>query len=931
MASTVKDRLWTTDGIRLVMKGPAFRRSGKKFSIAQPFVRIGRFAGIDIPIDDPEVSRWHLYLQRMPEGIFFVDLGSRTGLVYRGKPCAHGWLTAGEPLQLADYTLEIAEGTDSPSEPLARTEDDQDSLLPVTLTFQTEDGRATNHPLTRRLTLLGRSAPSNLRLSDPTIAKAHLGIYRTETDAWVVNLVGASAFQDGQPFVAVHLRDQDRLQLGSFQILSHLGPGALALDLDGRPESGDSILTADFLAARGHSSALPEDRRHPTDDSEVALDFGETTLADDSDRDLEDAKRPAAEVTKVASSVDFDVENLPQVLELRDEVSQLREEIDRLGALSRQADERQRQANAEHTRLQAENQTLHSRIESIGSELTQKQEESQGWQARLAELDQLQQEAGSLRAAAMERDALFQQVQGLKQELQSLRDQTLPDHHEREPIAAEERETLLQRIQGLEHELQSLREHAPSPEPDAERERLAAEVERLTASLSAAASAATESQRNEGELHQQLDAERESCQRAAAELESVRQQLAMADQQRESFSERLAALESVTSERDQLQAQVQELLEKLVTAEAEKLATETNAQENVLGLEQQWEEERQRLLTEWEAKLAALREESEQTRAELSQSAEERVRSLEQEFAAEKEHLIRDWEERLARASADDETRKKEVEEQFAERDRNISRMKQNQLKATELITERNRQLAELKARCDSLEGERSQLLIRTGELSQRLEAHASTDQSNAGLLASQTATIGALETQLRTAQEESSRLRRQVEELQTAGPRPEDAASRASEARIAELERIVNDKVRRSELEHQRLLDELAASQSDLAAMSKEVQSLTELLRHSDVPLPGAATRFAEAPRRPPESVPPPAVPREGAAATDTAGPKDEGEGAGRAHSKVAATLLNRAETFEQRRQMMLSLGWVFVSFVALITLCIAVVYWLL
>jgi chromosome segregation ATPase len=413
-------------------------------------------------------------------------------------------------------------------------------------------------------------------------------------------------------------------------------------------------------------------------------------------------------------------------------------------------------------------------------------------------------------------------------------------------------------------------------------------------------------------------------------------ELTAAKDQVVALTEKVAALELLVADREQQSQDLATLAAKLTASEEMRSNLTLETEQRLAAQKLEWETQLAAITAEWEAKVAGQQTELDARIAGLTAEAEQKLAQAALDLEALKVQIQAEHEARVAEITAGFEATKQGLEEQIAERERNIARMKQNQVKATELITERNRNIAELKSKCELLEAERTQLQIRSGELTQRLESLVSTDQSNASLIGAHTATIASLETQLRNANEEQSRLRRRIEDLQANAVKSEDTASRASEARIAELERIVNDKVRRSELEHQRLLDELAASQSDLASMSKEVQGLTELLRRSERSLSESVARAPSVQRPPPEPIAPPPplpqAPRQQPAAHEEANAKEgDADGSGRAHSKVAATLLDRAENLEQRRQMVVSVAWAGLMLIALIVLCSFVVYWLL
>ena len=60
----------------VVQRGP---QPGASFALTEDVIRIGRTAGSDIVISDPEMSRQHAQLVRQPDGYAIQDLGSTNG------------------------------------------------------------------------------------------------------------------------------------------------------------------------------------------------------------------------------------------------------------------------------------------------------------------------------------------------------------------------------------------------------------------------------------------------------------------------------------------------------------------------------------------------------------------------------------------------------------------------------------------------------------------------------------------------------------------------------------------------------------------------------------------------------------------------------------------------------------------------------------
>jgi hypothetical protein len=88
-----------------IHRGP---EPGTSFALAEDVLHIGRGAGSDIIIEDPEVSRQHAQLVRQPDGYAIQDLGSTNGTFVNYErvtgltPLSHGDVIAfGDAILLA--------------------------------------------------------------------------------------------------------------------------------------------------------------------------------------------------------------------------------------------------------------------------------------------------------------------------------------------------------------------------------------------------------------------------------------------------------------------------------------------------------------------------------------------------------------------------------------------------------------------------------------------------------------------------------------------------------------------------------------------------------------------------------------------------------------------------------------------------------------
>ncbi|MFO0949402.1 MAG: FHA domain-containing protein [Planctomycetota bacterium] len=724
MVTPVTTRLWTEQGLSIRVKGPGFRRRGRRFNVPFPFARIGRFPSLDITIDDPQVSRWHVYLQRMPEGVFFVDLGSRAGLRYKQVLCHRGWLEPDEPLWIGDYSLLVdVKGPPPRFNPLSRVKPGEEPLQPVALTFVMSHGRSEAHPLKRRLTLVGRSAPSNLRLSDPTIARAHLAIYRTPTHAWLVNLAGASAFQGEQPLVATQMVDGADYEIGQFNMRADLGRRV-------------SI----------HSSEPNADQSS----------FGQEDLfSHEVDFDELDAK--VEDSASVHLDLDFDPVNAgdssPSAIDTL--------ELEGL--------------NRELNASRAESEHLAALLGELDPAVS--------WNGRVSHFplrtepkNPVIQEAGSLDSPP--HPSVAESVTS-----GTTTDDLSPTSPDMSPLTASSAEPLAISIEPP---------RADFAESDSHSEVVSPVFAEPTCVLTTC---------------EDLSGRQESSAMANVSLPMTTEELALPQRDEKSTSEIGANPQSsLDNERKsaELAARIEELESSLLRLESRCRDAECQRDEHAAKVAE--------LAAAWSGSQAEGRE-AKSLILQLQQSVE----TLTQEVAAERDNV-------------------REKDHKLAQQEQSIARMRQNQVKAAEVILERNRALETLNAKLSDRDDAQKELEQKLALVEAKLQQRelSETDlsrklQEMESLIAAKVSEIDRLEEMNLTAEELREMQQANIAELQRLLAKSQENESR-SKAELSELETLVQEKSRRSELEHRRLVDELSAATKDLAQVREQWTSLSAL-----------------------------------------------------------------------------------------------------
>jgi pSer/pThr/pTyr-binding forkhead associated (FHA) protein len=110
-----------------VAEGPGAGASFEAKEFDRPYV-IGRSKGVDLDLDDPDLSRRHVEIVRRAAGVFVRDLGSKNGSRLGEKPLALEQETAwpkGEPLVIGKSRLDYEDPATEALEELEKAADEQ--------------------------------------------------------------------------------------------------------------------------------------------------------------------------------------------------------------------------------------------------------------------------------------------------------------------------------------------------------------------------------------------------------------------------------------------------------------------------------------------------------------------------------------------------------------------------------------------------------------------------------------------------------------------------------------------------------------------------------------------------------------------------------------------------------------------------------------
>jgi pSer/pThr/pTyr-binding forkhead associated (FHA) protein len=210
----------------LTVLGPAEGMS-RCCVLDQPFALLGRHPSNSIPLDDPQVSQRHVYIQVLAGRLFCVDLGSRTGVHRNGVAFTSGWVQPGEEVRVGPFGICCSSlpppsafaPPNFPTDPLVQRVSDP-ALLPDVAVEVVQDGvRLSRWRMNRCLAVIGHDPGARLRLRDRSVSRFHCSLVGTPDGVWVVDLLGrGGTLLNGLPVSATRINNGDCLQVGRYEL-----------------------------------------------------------------------------------------------------------------------------------------------------------------------------------------------------------------------------------------------------------------------------------------------------------------------------------------------------------------------------------------------------------------------------------------------------------------------------------------------------------------------------------------------------------------------------------------------------------------------------------------------------------------------------------------------------------------------------------------
>ncbi len=209
MSISTSEQLWSQRGLIVTVEDA--EGVPRTVRIASPFARVGSDPRAELVLAGAEILPCHLYLHATDEGIYCLGLGNQAPT---------GWLTPKLRIEIGNYRIKAGFDDDGPPprklDHDPRAKDSVGGSTPRLRLRLTGDKRhAFETSLRRRLTIVGRQAPSTLCIHHPTISRTHAAIFWDGRSLWIVDLLSANGIRrDGEPLKVGSLAVSQRLAVG---------------------------------------------------------------------------------------------------------------------------------------------------------------------------------------------------------------------------------------------------------------------------------------------------------------------------------------------------------------------------------------------------------------------------------------------------------------------------------------------------------------------------------------------------------------------------------------------------------------------------------------------------------------------------------------------------------------------------------------------
>ncbi len=183
--------------------------------VPKPYARIGSHPSSDIVLTGGSIPQRSIYLHAADRGLYLIALAHGPPL----DSVENGWIAPEQEIALGPYriTASLAGETLLPGFAEEDWTAQESAPAPFPRLAVSLDGkRLGSLSITRRLTTIGRDAPSDVRLSSRSISSVHCVLFREEGRLWAIDLTsGNGTYLGGSQIESAEIRVGARLRLGA--------------------------------------------------------------------------------------------------------------------------------------------------------------------------------------------------------------------------------------------------------------------------------------------------------------------------------------------------------------------------------------------------------------------------------------------------------------------------------------------------------------------------------------------------------------------------------------------------------------------------------------------------------------------------------------------------------------------------------------------
>lgn len=227
----------------------------------RPWIVIGQGADNDLWLEHTRILPRHAAVMWLNGGLFFMTLSPQAELFGPQGPMTSGWWPSNLSLRLGAFRLRIVGQRKAPPQfaPLSasRVLEAEHPHLELQIVGKTP---ASNPPwpITRPVTLIGRSSLCKIRLDHPRISPVQAALIRTAGRLWLINLaISDSALVNGKPFGTAQLDVGDQIQCADYRFeIQNAGEWTSTAFENGRDGSDTAISVVDDQAESASTNEL---------------------------------------------------------------------------------------------------------------------------------------------------------------------------------------------------------------------------------------------------------------------------------------------------------------------------------------------------------------------------------------------------------------------------------------------------------------------------------------------------------------------------------------------------------------------------------------------------------------------------------------------------------------------------------------------------